>query len=287
MDIHAGLGLRVMVVAGLLLQPYWVQAEDKPAPPPLDVPKLQDAQLVGGCVRCEPLFKIGTHKILLNDLVNNLYLSRLRLALYNQDITHQFQSRAHFDNCDFDGALRYTTSLLEEVDTRVSEATIAQKHGDELEKHSALLSAFFALGQALHATQDFYAHTNYVELMVPGAKNVGEVAVVPTWTAAGRRQVEALSQKGLVSGFVFWGFPQKCSNTTPSHSALAKDSKTTKSGKLTIPHLNGITQYEVAVNVASRASQSLMRYAFERWPLLEQANGSQIAFDVMVDARKF
>ena len=86
----------------------------------------------------------------------------------------------------------------------------------------AARQAFFALGQALHGVQDFYAHTNYVELQAPKVTRVTNIEVVAPWQAAGRARIEQLRKDGLYSGHVFWGFPQKCPSGTPSHHDLAK-----------------------------------------------------------------
>lgn len=272
-------------LAGLLLLPSLTMAQDKPSPPDEVIPPLQQAQVVITCVVCDAPFDTATHKQMLDGLATNAYVAELRKALYVQDTYHQFESKVHFDNCDFDSATAYISSLLDEVGQHVESASVAKQSGAQNELDDSVRNAFFALGQAMHATQDFYAHTNYVELSVPGTKKADEIKIIEPWTTAGRERIGQLRQSGLVSGVVFWGFPQKCSSGTPSHADLAKDSANTKSGKVPVQNLQNLSQYKIAVFLAREASISLMRYAFKRWPLLREVNGNDIAFDVILDRR--
>ena len=269
----------------LVLSPSLVIAQNKPAPPSVTVPPLKEARVVATCVDCPAPFDTVTHTQILNGLAANPYVAELRRALYFQDSIHQFESKAHFDNCDFESATAYISSLLEETGQHVEKALAAKQAGGKAEMDGAVRNAFFALGQAMHATQDFYAHTNYVELTVASAKKTDDIEVVEPWTAAGRERIGQLRQSGLVSGFVFWGFPQKCVSGAPSHADLAKDSADTKSGKKSVPHLQNLSQYRIAVFLAQKASISLTRYAFQRWPLLKEVNGNDIAFEVILDHR--
>ena len=145
-----------------------------------------------------------------------------------QDSYHQFESKAHFDNCDFDQAVAYIDSLLFEVDVHVAAAKAAKEKNDKAAFNVYMLKAFFALGQALHGVQDFYAHTNYVELSVGEVTTETDIGIVSPWTQSGKNKIKELSAKGLVSGYVFWGVPQKCPQGSLSHADMAKDKATTK-----------------------------------------------------------
>jgi hypothetical protein len=177
--------------------------------------------------------------------------------------------------------------LMGEVGQKVALAQAAADTGDEAEKASKVNEAFFALGQALHGTQDFYAHTNYVEMHVGSVTKIQQLKVVPVWTAAGAEQVQALVKAGLKSGYVFWGYPQRCSTKSPSHAELAKDSEKTPSGKVRIAHLQNLSQFSAAQFLARRASYDLVLYAFTQWPLLKQMNGEVVAFEVLLETRDF
>lgn len=262
-----------------------VAAGKAPAPPKPVVPSLLEAKPPILCVDCDQPFDATTHKKVLEGLANNLYLGELRKALYLQDTYHQFESKAHFDNCDFDASIAYIDELYAETGRYADEAAKAKAVGNMDAMQKATLSAFFALGQALHGVQDFYAHTNYVELQVGGVKSVTDIPLVLAWRAEGKVRIAELRKAGLISGFVFWGFPQRCPNGTISHGKLAKDAATTTSGKVPIAHLNNLNQYKIAVFLARETSLQLMTDAFKKWPLLKELNGEFVALDVLVDRR--
>ena len=281
-------GAWTMVLACVLVANCLVAAlaqPAKPPPPALDVPPLETARPVVICGNCDKPFDMSTHKQVLEGLVSNPYIGELRRALYVQDIWHQFESKAHFDNCDFEGATGYLTELMAEAGKHAEAARAAKAAGSASAMQDAVKRAFFALGQALHAVQDFYAHSNYVELQIPKVKKITDVEVLTPWLASGRDRIEQLRKQGLVSGYVFWGFPQKCPASTISHHDLAKDSATTKSGQKSVPHLQNFSQYRIAVFLAREASQLLMDDAFRRWPVLKEVNGENVAFEILLDRR--
>jgi hypothetical protein len=256
-----------------------------PPPPPPTVPALATTNAAVHCIDCDHPFDTPSHEKILKGLANNPYEGELRKALYLQDTLHQFESKAHFDNCDFDDAAGYITELLDETGVHVAEAEKAKTAGDKALMEKSVLSAFFSLGQALHGTQDFYAHTNYVEIHAPKVKEVEDIPVLFPWRPEGRVRIKELQKSGLISGFVFWGFPQKCPSGTISHGNLAKDSADTKSGKIVVAHLQNLSQYKIAVFLAREASIQHMTDAFRKWPLLKKMNGENVALDVLVDRR--
>ncbi|RUP31582.1 MAG: hypothetical protein EKK45_06895 [Curvibacter sp.] len=277
-----------MAIAAVSLVPILVFAQAsvaKPPPPAADVPELNTVRPSVFCGNCDRPFDTSTHEKILESLASNPYNGELRRALYTQDTLHQFESKAHFDNCDFDGAIAYMEQLLDEVGANVASASRAKAAGDKTAAESAIKAAFFSLGQALHGAQDFYAHSNYVELSVKAARTSADLAYLAPWTDAGKASIRSLAGKGLVSGFVFWGFPQKCPSGTASHGDLAKDKATTKSGAVKVAHLENRSQYQIAVQLARAASQALMDNAFNRWPLMKEYNGPNTAFELLVDRR--
>lgn len=271
----------------ILFTPSWATEipPPKPAPPPQTIPDMRQTNAAALCVDCDEPFDTATHKKVLEGLLSNPYVNELRKALYHQDTIHQFESKAHFDNCDFDAATAYITNLLEEVDRHVTSAQKAKATGDSVNLKKASGDAFFTLGQALHGVQDFYAHTNYVELQVPLVKKVVDIEILAPWRDDGRDRISKLRQNGLLSGFVFWGFPQKCPSGTISHGDLAKDSANTNSGARLVKHLQNLSHYRIAVFLAREASLSLLRDAFKRWPLLKELNGPNVTFEVILDRR--
>jgi len=276
----------MVVVAALAAAFAAATSAEAPAPPapPASVPDITTTNPAILCVDCDHQFDIPIHNKILNGLVSNPYIGELRKALYTQDTYHQFQSKAHFDNCDFEGATTYISELFDETGRYVEVATKAKAAGNTPALKKAVLSAFFSLGQALHATQDFYAHTNYVELQAPKVKKVTDIELVFPWRAEGRARIKELQGAGMISGFVFWGVPQKCPSGSISHANLAKDSANTKSGKAIVTSLN-LSQYRIAVYLAREASLELLTDAFKRWPLLKEVNGESVAIEVLVDRR--
>lgn len=281
MKLHI-VGVSLAVIVALHA---WAADPQKPPPPSADVPNFRTTKATVTCVDCDDPFATITHKEVLDGLAANKYVGELRKALYVQDSLHQFQSKAHFDNCDFDSAIAYVDSLYAEAGTHVEAAQAAKAKGDKPGTEAAVLKAFFALGQALHGVQDFYAHSNYVELSKAGVKKTTDLEVVAPWRDAGKAKIAALRKNGLVSGFVFWGVPQVCTSGSISHADLAKDSEATPSGKVRVPHLENISQYRIAVFLAREASLQLMQDAYKRWPLLKEINGPNVVFDVLVDRR--
>jgi hypothetical protein len=277
----------VVLVATMVLCSWSALAADPPKPPPAVVPELTQSNPPILCVDCDAPFDMETHKQLLKDLANNPYVAELRKGLYFQDVLHQFESKAHFDNCDFDSAMDYMVELLAETQSHVDAAQSAKSSNDAGAMQAAAKRAFLALGQAVHGVQDFYAHSNYVELQAPKVRDVVDIEIITPWRPIGRERVKQLQSDGLISGFVFWGFPQKCPANTLSHGDLAKDSDSTKSGKRLVPHLQNISQYRIAVFLAREASLKFMNDAFRRWPLLKEINGPPVAVDVLIDRREF
>lgn len=138
--------------------------------------------------------------------------------------------------------------------------------------------AFFALGQALHGVQDFYAHSNYVELSKAQAKKTQDIAVVAPWRKSGKARIKEMGGARLVSSYVFWGLPQQCPKGSITHADLAKDKDSTRSGAVKVPHLQNQSQYQIAAYLARRASEMFLADAFLRWPLLKEVNGRLVAF---------
>lgn len=260
--------------------------EAKPAAPAKPVPDPIPAEAMVACVDCDQPFDRATHKQILAALRTNGYVGELRNALYTQDFIHQRQSKAHFDNCDFDGATGYIDELLKEVGAHVAAAEKAKSLGQQGLMRSEIKKAFFSLGQALHAVQDFYAHSNYVEMTAPRAKRVEDIELVAPWRAEGRETIKRLRGAGLVSGVWTLGTPKSCPSGAPSHGELAKDSEDTPSGKRQVAQLQDITQYRIAVFLAREDSLALLRDAYKKWPLLKQVAGPNVFLDVIIDRRE-
>jgi len=276
---------KALALAGWLCAANAAEEPKRPDPPPATIPNMAAGETTFVCVGCARPFELEGHKEALKDLASNVFVAEMRKALYMQDIGHQFESKAHFDNCDFDGSAAYIASLLTEVDGYVQTMSALKTRGDKGGMVESAKKAFFSLGQGLHAVQDFYAHSNYVELSKEAAKKPGDIPVIAPWRKAGQDQIAKLQQQGLVSGFVFWGLPQRCPSGTISHGDLAKDKATTKSGSVKVVHLQNQSQHQIALFLARKASEAFLADAFKRWPLLKEVNGELVAFEILVDRR--
>ena len=156
-----------------------------------------------------------------------------------QDL-RQTESKIHFDNCDFPGGVAY----IEEEWALIDKA--GQRFGE------AALTAF---GRLLHTTQDFYAHSNWIELHV-------DEAPVPVWD----QRLSSLPAD-IVSGTFWLGFPKLCGHDAPTHEQLNKDSPTSPEGSKVVesgPN-QGKTLFDLAFSTAVAAS----RIQFERFAALD------------------
>ena len=134
------------------------------------------------------------------------------LGPWGQDLVYSNDATAHFDNCTFEESIAYVEKLLNDADGQVK----AGKPND----------AVTSIGRALHGIQDFYSHSNYVELMAHRhPTDFKAVKIVAVWTVDGQKSIEPLIKEGLVSGR-FPDSPRRCGLTAPNHKDLAKDSRT-------------------------------------------------------------
>ncbi|MGE6762941.1 hypothetical protein ACQKGO_33330 [Corallococcus interemptor] len=202
-------------------------------------------------------------------------------AQYRQDIVKQFDASAHFDNCAFEESFAALDREIAQIDKLLANPT---------NKSAAAREAMSHLGRMLHAAQDFYAHSNWVELQhtagaafESGNTSQALALVVPVWTEAGRKRVR--ETKNLVSGYVWWEPNQnKCATTYLTHSILAKDSPSTQHGKAQL-HKWKRSGFSAAFTLAQMATGSLVQWAYARWPLLAQECGNDLYVMVTADKR--
>ncbi|XXT15859.1 hypothetical protein WME94_37000 [Sorangium sp. So ce429] len=193
----------------------------------------------------------------------------LAAAQWRQDIVAQASSEAHFDNCAFDESIKYINALVAEANQVLSRSGLAP---NDVKKGMSLI------GRLLHGVQDFYSHTNYVELMHEKDAPFNEALALPIWTANGAKLVMQLANDGtLTSGVVWWGFPKKCSAQAKTHHALAKDSGTMDSGKVVLKRWQR-TAYRASYQIADWATQKFLRDAYSRWPALEGVCGPVVHY---------
>jgi hypothetical protein len=178
-------------------------------------------------------FSLDVHSQLTTEAARGvLSESQLRIVItYNlaQDL-RQWESEVHFDNCAFaEGAqhIRDEWAKIERLSDRLSDEGLT------------------AFGRLLHTAQDFYAHSNWIELHL-------DQDIIPLWDF----QVETLPA-GIVSGTWLIGFPKKCGSGAPSHDELNKDNPNSPEGKKIVqsgPH-QGKTYFTLAFDAALQESR--------------------------------
>jgi hypothetical protein len=147
----------------------------------------------------------------------------------SQDI-RQFESYVHFDNCAFLEGANHIRDEWKKIDAE----------NDRLSQE-----ALVAFGRLLHTAQDFYSHSNWIELHL-------EREPIPLWDF----QIETLPA-GIVSGTWAIGFPKKCGSGAPSHDELNKDKPDSPEGQKVVesgPH-QGQTYFMLAWDAALRESR--------------------------------
>ncbi len=220
-------------------------------------------------------FSVATHKWLTQELECS---SALNAAHYRMDFLLVTVAAVHFDNCDFDGGIQH-------IQREIAQAKVSADAGDTE-------MALAHLGRALHTLQDFYAHSNYVELMElehPDDKKA--VRPLLLWTPDGQKKLVDLRKGGrLVSGVTFWGSlavaaGAGCPAGTGSHDEIAKDSLKDVNGKASSPPGWGGTRYRAARDLAQAESIAFLRATVGSWPQLVDACGGAIAFATLLDGR--
>lgn len=141
----------------------------------------------------------------------------------------QVRSAIHFDNCAFpDGCARiqkYWRRIRQQND-RFSETSLR------------------ALGNILHTVQDFYAHSNWVEMEQ-------ELSPIPLWDF----NLKSLPSTAF-SGTWDVGVPKRCKAGVPHHDDLGKDDAESRQGQVIVtkgPN-EGRTLFQLAYDAALRAS---------------------------------
>lgn len=196
----------------------------------------------------------------------------LSRAQWRQDIVKALTASAHFDNCQFTESLAYMQQQLNQADKEAVAGDPAR--------------ALAALGRALHGVQDFYSHTNYVELMAQRHARFEDVPMLPLWTTEGRQRLQALVGEGLVSGKVFWESGDLCDASVPAHSTLAKDSAATERGKQPVARWH-MTHYRAARELAEQATRAFLRNSLKKagWQSVREHCSNLVGYLIVFDRR--
>ena len=244
-----------------------------------------DNWVMYGAIPFSPL----THKDIQNALLNNECSRIIDEATQRQD-WNQFQSKLHFDNCAFQDGIEYLQSKEKELQKEIDlfkKIKSTSNDKDLLKKFRH--DSFHIIGGMLHTLQDFYAHSNYVELMLIEYPVYNNMPIVRLWDKDAEKNILLLVDKGLYSGTFFLDFPKRCKDGTPSHGELNKDSRDpgkSKSGSKVIDKTKNITQYDIAYTLARITSFEFLHYLFDKYPELQQSemNGNHpLVFQVILD----
>lgn len=217
---------------------------------------------------------------------------QLNSANYRQDILHSFESYVHYDNCAFDSSYEYIQSLIRESDAHFHGAPDSWPYKSSVPQQ--VLDGMLTVGQILHAVQDFYAHSNYVELIqkiTPVPEREQDIPLPFVWTVEGHEQIQNYVKQGLTSGRVWWTMPHHCEKTAPTHAELAKDSANTRAGAALSIWNRGVgnksqNNYNVAYNLAHRGTLEFLKWSGGRWPQIEKYCGNKLKYIITGDKRQ-
>jgi len=173
-------------------------------------------------------------------------------AQTNQDVLHPFDATVHFDNCRLQDSVRRIMAIENDVKEGVKKGEYAM--------------AAFEMGKAMHTIQDFFSHSNFVELAAGRYPKLQDVPVPQLWTADGLASMEKAWAHPLKSGRVWYEKGDNCSGTDETHSVLNKDKESGK-GKQTIAAWN-VTYHQAALELAKKATAGYIAYLNERYPNL-------------------
>jgi hypothetical protein len=211
-------------------------------------------------------------------------LSRAAVA---QDIGNALYSAAHFDNCAFEEGLAY---IKDRQDAAARDLDAAQKRFSATGRVDPAIklgvsTGLFRLGQALHAVQDFYSHSNYIELMEVAHADFMEVDALRFFDKSGHDAVRRLiAQRGLVSGVWKIGVPKRCAGGALTHGELSKD--TEDSGKGARVTRWGNSYYFAAVTLARRSTADFLTGAASLWPVVSEVCGDLLGMNQPRDLRE-
>lgn len=182
--------------------------------------------------KLHPQFSLGVHAQLTQeacpqDPAIRDYLDTIVRSNQATDLD-QFHSAFHFDNCAFGPGSERIKTIWGMIQSK------------ELE-----INRFFYFGTMIHTVQDFYSHSNWVELHV-------DADPVPVWDL----ELSTLPQ-GIMSGTWLIGSPKMCGPNTPSHGQLNKDDPSSEEGRKIVqsgPNA-GKTLFDLAFAAALAATQ--------------------------------
>jgi hypothetical protein len=144
----------------------------------------------------------------------------------------QFDSTLHFDNCTFALGAQRIADLWQLIESPYE------------------INRYVSFGTMIHTVQDFYAHSNWIELHE-------DVRPVPIWDLD-----PSSLPAGIVSGTFFLDFPKLCGPGAPTHAQLNKDSPTSEEGGKVVA--TGPNEGRTLFDLAFAAALQATRVQFDR-----------------------
>jgi hypothetical protein len=205
-------------------------------------------------------FSPTDHRKIMQDLqgVEKACAADIVTELFRRESSPQFSKQAgpQFLNCQFDAGVEFINENMKEL--MAAAATNDPKRGRG------------AIARVLHAVQEFYANTNYVELMASQSKYASSEAapILELWTEEGQKKFGELVKRELLSGqdaTLTVSGPSQCTAPVP-RSQLSKISPLKAPGAKPIERWQGMSQYQAARNFAVRASSEFITHARSVYP---------------------
>jgi hypothetical protein len=183
-----------------------------------------------------PRFQLQYHAALTNQACPEnstikTHLQEIVAANLATDL-NQYESALHFDNCTFDLAVERINNLWQLIESN--------KQGNR----------YSVFGAMIHTVQDFYAHSNWIELHE-------NQSPVPIWNL----NLNSLPMD-IVSGTFEQDNPKKCGPNAPTHTQLNKDSPTSENGRKTV--LSGPNQGKTLFDLAFASAVQATKVQFSR-----------------------
>jgi len=212
---------------------------------------------------------LGSEAIMSREALGWVITANLHSDWYQLDAKRHFDNAASPDDLCAMWYAGFNTYLTRAI---VASEPFAPRSRVPRSRRSALAN----FGRASHALADFYAHTNWVELMAERGSLDLQAPLL------GAELTSDMLPPGLFSGYFnlrygLQGCPKQDGHYQPPagypacHATLAKDSPTDGHGAETIPSA-GLTYYEAAHALAVSATQRLWEVFLKR---LNSAYGGQ------------
>ena len=229
----------------------------------------EDQHVTGSHNNSEPLrqfetFNVSEHQSIVDYLQKSFNLDEhfadlLRDEQATVDMVEVTDAATHMDNCQFQNGQANILDKIAKIDAQMA----GIQNTDNIATY---------MGEILHSIQDFYSHSNYVDMYAnnplynQAPSGLYSIPSVRFWD--NQVNMQTYIDAGLISGYVFYE-PKNSCGAVPDHSELAKDntSGSFPNGSVIIPGWQ-MTKNMAAMTLAALDSAEFLNWAFNRWPTL-------------------